>query len=180
MQLVGNRQTENICQERAIKRRQQRSRHERTELGRIGHVGEHLHHSDQGADHAERRRTIADRAVDFLALVEMRQEVVTVAFKIVADELGLVAVGDEADAFGEERVLDFDLFESDRPLLARDFGKSGDLVDELALGRAPHGEGKSGPQRQPVKNRIERKADQRRGKRSTENDDDRVFAQEHR
>ena len=105
-----------------------------TELGGIGHVGEHLHHADQGADHAESRRAIADRAIDFLALVEMGEKIVAVAFEIVADEIGVIAVGDEADALGEERILDLDLLQADRPLLARDLGKAGDLVDQSRAG----------------------------------------------
>src|SRR6202045_1334481 len=50
--------------------------------------------------------TIADRAIDLLAFVEMGEEVVAIALEIVADELGIVAVGDEANALGQERVLD--------------------------------------------------------------------------
>jgi hypothetical protein len=56
-------------------------------------TGEHLHHADQRADHAEGRRAIADRTVDFLALVQRGEEVVSVALEIIADELGIVAVG---------------------------------------------------------------------------------------
>ena len=117
----------------AVEGREQRDRHVRTELGRIGHVGEHLHHADQRADHAEGRRAVADRAIDLLALVEMGEEVVAVALEIVANEVGVVAVGDEADALGEERILDLDLFQPDRALLAGDFGEAGDLVDQFAL-----------------------------------------------
>ena len=63
----------------------------------------------------------------------MGEEVVAVALEIVADEGGVVAVGDEADALGEERVLDLDLFQPDRALLAGDLGEAGDLVDQFAL-----------------------------------------------
>jgi hypothetical protein len=64
----------------------------------------------------------------------MGEEVVAVALEIVADELGIIAVGDKANAFGEERILDLDLPQADRPLLARDLGETGDLIDQLALG----------------------------------------------
>ena len=47
-------------------------------------------------------------------------------------KVGVVAVGDEAHALGEERVLDLLLFEPDRTLLARDLGEPGDLVDQFA------------------------------------------------
>ena len=87
MQLVGDRQTEQVGDRRAIERREQRDRHVGAELGGIGHVGEHLHHADQRADHAEGRRAIADRAIDLLALVEMGEEVVAVALEIVANEV---------------------------------------------------------------------------------------------
>ena len=65
----------------------------------------------------------------------MGEEVVAVALEIVADEVGVVAVGDEADALGEERIVDLDLFQPDRALLARDLGEAGDLVDQFALRR---------------------------------------------
>ena len=133
MQLIGDRQAEDVGHHRAVERRQQRGRHERAELGRIGHVGEHLHHADQRADHAEGGRAVADRAIDFLALVEMAQEIVAVALEIVADEFGVIAVGDEANALGEKRIFDLDLLQPDRALLARDLGEAGDLVDQFAL-----------------------------------------------
>ena len=65
----------------------------------------------------------------------------------------VVAVGDEADALGEERILDLDLFQPDRALLARDLGEAGDLVDQFALGHAPHRERVSRAERQAVKDR---------------------------
>ena len=179
MQLVGDRQAEQIGERRAVECRQQRARHERTELGRIGHVGEHLHHADQRADHAEGRRAVADGAVDLLAFVEMGEEVVAVALEIVADEIGVVAVGDEADALGQERVVDLDLFQADRALLAGDFGEPGEFVDQFALGHAAHREGEFGAERQAVEDRGERKADQGGGERAAENDDERMLADEH-
>ena len=89
----------------------------------------------------------------------MGEEVVAIALEIVADEVRVVAVGDEADALGEERILDLDLFQPDRPLLARDLGEAGDLVDQLALRHAAHGEGVLHAERQAVHDRDERKAD---------------------
>ena len=70
----------------------------------------------------------------------MAQKIIAIALEIVADEFGVVAVGDEADALGQERILDLDLFEADRALLAGDFGKAGDLVDQFALRDAAHAE----------------------------------------
>ncbi len=172
MQLVGNRQAEQVCYRRAIEGGEQRDRHVRTELGRIGHVGEHLHHADQRADHAEGRRAVADRAVDLLAFVEMGKEVVAVAFEIVADEGAVIAVGDEADAFGEERILDIDFFQPDRAGLAGDFGKPRQFVDQVALAHAAQREGEFGAQRQPVEDRGKRKTDQGRREGSAENDDE--------
>jgi hypothetical protein len=63
----------------------------------------------------------------------MHQEIVAVALEIVADEFEIVAVGDVADALGEERLVGLDLFQPDRSLLAGDFGDAGDLVDQVAL-----------------------------------------------
>ena len=65
----------------------------------------------------------------------MGQEVVAVALEVVANEVGVIAVGDEADALGQERIVDLDLLEPDRSRLAGDLGQLRDLVDELALGR---------------------------------------------
>ncbi len=63
----------------------------------------------------------------------MGEEDVAVALEIVADEIGVVAVRDVADALGEERVVDLDLLEPDRALLAGELGEARDLVDQLAL-----------------------------------------------
>ena len=109
----------------------------------------------------------------------MGEEVVAVALEIVADEVGVVAVGDEADALGEERVLDLDLLQPDRALLARDLGKAGDLVDQFALADAPHVKANFIAKRQAVKDRGERKPDQRCGERAAENDDEGVDVEEH-
>ena len=109
----------------------------------------------------------------------MGEEVVAVALEIVADEIGVVAVGDEADALGQERVFDLDLFQPDRPGLARDFGEAREFVDQFALGHAAHGEGEFRAERQAVHDRGERKADQRGGERPAENHDERMLADEH-
>ena len=99
-------------------------------------------------------------AINLLAFVEMGQEVVAVALEIVADEIGVVAVGDEADALGQERIVDLDLFQADRALLAGDFGEPGKFVNEVALAHAPQREGEFGAERQAVHDRGERKADE--------------------
>ena len=109
----------------------------------------------------------------------MGEEVVAVALEIVADEIGVVAVGDEADALGEERVVDLDLLQADRALLAGDLGDAGQLVDQFALGHAAHREGEFGAERQAVHDRGEREADQRGGEGAAEDDDDGMFADEH-
>jgi hypothetical protein len=109
----------------------------------------------------------------------MGQKVVAITFQIVADKAGIIAVGDKANSLREERILNVDLFEPDRPLLARNVGKSGQFIDEVTLGHAPHGEGEFGAQRQTMKNRGEREADQGGSKRSTEDHDERMAVEEH-
>ncbi len=84
VQFVGDRQADQVADERAVERRQQRDGHERTELRGVLHVGEHLHHADQRADHAPGRSGVADGPVDLLALVEAQEEVVAVALHRVA------------------------------------------------------------------------------------------------
>jgi hypothetical protein len=76
----------------------------------------------------------------------------------------LITVCNEADAFGKERILDLDLLESDRALLACNFGQTGDLIHQVALAHAAQREGKLGTEGKPVKDRCERKADERCGK----------------
>jgi hypothetical protein len=56
--------------------------------------GKQLHHANLDADHAERRRAVADGSIDPAALVEMHQEIAAVA--AVADDFEIVAVGDIA------------------------------------------------------------------------------------
>ena len=136
MQLVGDRQAKQIGDQRAVKRCQQCDRHERAEFRGISHVGEHLHHAEQRSDHPERRGAVADSAVDLLAFVEMGQKIVAVALEIVADEIGVVTVRDEAYALGEKRVRDLDVFETHRAVLAHDFGKARKFVHQFALAGA--------------------------------------------
>ena len=131
------------------------------------------------ADHAEGRRAVADRAVDLLAFIEMSEEIVAVALEIVANEIAVIAVCNETDALGEEGIFDLDLFQADRPLFARNFGQPRNFIDQFALAHAPHREGELGAERQAVENRGKREADQRGGEGSTENNDERMFADEH-
>ena len=109
----------------------------------------------------------------------MGEEVVAVALEIVADEIRVVAVGDEADALGQERVFALDFFKTQGTLLARDFGDPRQFVDQLALGHAPHRKGEFGAERQPMHDGGERKTDKRGGEGPAENDDERMFADEH-
>src|SRR6185437_8054757 len=106
-----------------VESRQQRSRHERTQFGRVRHISEHLHHPDERADHAERRRAVSDRAVYFLALVKVSEEVVAVALEIVTNEIAVVAVRYKAHTLGEERVVDLELFQAQWPFFTRDLGQ---------------------------------------------------------
>jgi hypothetical protein len=148
-------------------------------VARIGHVGEHLHHADQGANHAERRGAVADGAIDLAALVEMHQEIVAVALHIVADEFEIIAVGDVANALGQERLVGLDLFQADRPLLTRDFRDAGKLVDQIARRQPAQRECKFRPERNAVQDSAERKPDHGGGDRTAEHDDHRMFADEH-
>ncbi len=109
----------------------------------------------------------------------MHQEVVAVALEIVADEFEIVAVGDVANALGEERLVGVDLFEADRALLAGDFGDAGQFVDQVARRQTAHREGEFGAERHAVQDRAERKPDQGRGDRAAEDDDDGMDVVEH-
>ena len=81
----------------------------------------------------------------------MRSKIVAIAFEVVANKISVVAVGDEADAFGKEWVVDLDLFEPYRALLSCNFGKTGDFVHQVALAYAPQGEGEFGAEGKSVK-----------------------------
>ena len=98
---------------------------------------------------------------------------------IVADEFEIVAVGDVANALGEERLVGLDLLQADRPLLAGDLGDAGEFVDEVARRQPAHGEGEFRAERQAVQHHAERKADHGGGDRSAEDDDHRMLGDEH-
>ena len=138
-----------------------------------------LHHADQGADHTERRRAVADGAVDLSALVEMHQKVVAVPFEIVADEFEIVAVGDVTNSLGQEGFVGLDFFQADRSLLARDFSDAGKFVDQIARGQPAHRECKFRAERHTVQDGAERKPDHGGGDRSADDDDDGMLADEH-
>ncbi len=179
VKLVGKWQTQQVGDRCPVEGCQQCNRHERSELGWVGHIGKHLHHADQGADHAEGRRAIADRAIDFLPLVQMREKIVPVAFEVVADEVAIVAVGDETDTFGEERILDLDLFETNRSRLPRNFGKAGQFIDQIALTHAAQRESEFCPKRQAMEDRRKRKTDQSSCESAAEDHDGGMRIEEH-
>src|SRR6185437_10024728 len=108
----------------------------------------------------------------------MHQEIVAVALEIVADEIEIIAVGNEADTLGEERLVGLDLLQADRSLLARNLGDAGEFVDEVASREAAHGEDVLRPERQAMQDHAERKADHRRRNRAAEDDDGSVVADE--
>ena len=118
--------------ERAVERGEQRRRHGRTELRRVGHVGEHGHHADDGADHAPGRRAIPEGPVDLGALLQVLQEDVAVALHGVLDEVAVVAVGHVAEPLRQEGVLDLHVLEGHRAALADHLGDLRDLRDEVA------------------------------------------------
>ncbi len=121
----------------------------------------------------------ADRTIDLLAFVEVGKEVVAVALEIIADEAGVVAVGDEADAFGKEGFVDLDLFQADRSGLTGHFGKPGDFVHQLTLGHTAHRKREFRAERHAVHDRGKGEPDQRRGRAAAEDEDRRMFADEH-
>ena len=112
-------------------------------------LAKHLHHADERADHTECRCTVSDGAIDLLALVEMGQE-------IVADKVCIVAVGDEADALGQEGIIGLDFLQPDRTLLAGDFRQPRKFVDHLALAGPAQRKGKLRAERQAMKDRRNR------------------------
>jgi len=109
----------------------------------------------------------------------MVEEDVAVALHRVLDELLVVAVRDIADALGEERVVDLHALERHRAVLAHHLGDLGQLLDELARMGAAHRERELEPERQPVRDTRERKADHRRGKHAAADHDQRVDVVEH-
>ena len=180
MQLVGDRQAEQIGDRRAVERREQRDRHVGTELRRIGHVGEHLHHADQRADHAEGRRAVADGAIDLLAFVEMGQKVVAVALEVVANESWRRS----------RRRRSACPWRGTDPRSPPFRARSGPACGRSRQGRAisstssrwvhaPHGEGELHAHRQAVEDRGQREADQGRGGGAAENHDEGVQVEEH-
>ena len=70
MKFVCNRQAKKVGNCGAVKGRQQGDSHEGFQFRWIGHVGEHLHHSDQSPDPAKSRRAISYCAVNLLPFVQ--------------------------------------------------------------------------------------------------------------
>ena len=85
----------------------------------------------------------------------MHQKIVAIAFEIVADEFEIVAVGDVTNSLGEERLVGFDFFQTDRTLLAGDFGDAGEFVDQIARRQPAHGEGEFRAERQTMQDRAQ-------------------------
>src|SRR5262249_39705407 len=108
MKLVSNWQTQQVGDSGTIEGRQQRDSHKRAEFGRIGHVGKHLHHANQRSNHSESRCAVAYCTIDLLTFVQMGKKIVPVAFEVVADKISVVTVGNETNALGKKRILDFD------------------------------------------------------------------------
>ena len=94
-------------------------------------------------------------------------------------KLPIVAVGDETDTFGEERILDFDLFETDWSRLPRNFSEAGQFIDQIALTHAAQRESEFCPERQAMENRRKRKTDQSSGKSAAKDHDGGMGIEEH-
>jgi hypothetical protein len=109
----------------------------------------------------------------------MGEEVVAVALEIVADEGGVIAVGDEADALCQEGIVKLDFFKPDWSGLAGDLGEACQFVDQVALAHAAQREGEFGAERQAMHDRGERESDERGGERPAENNDKGVLTDEH-
>ena len=109
----------------------------------------------------------------------MSQKVVAIALEIVTDEIGVVTVGDEANALGQERIIDLDLFQANRTGLAGDFGNAGDFIDQFTLRHPPHREGEFEAKRRPMYDRCEREADQGCSGGAAKNQDGGMFGHEH-
>jgi hypothetical protein len=109
----------------------------------------------------------------------VHQEVVAIALEIVANEFEVVAVGDVADALGEERIV------RPRPFPGRPAPACGrsrrarQFIDKVARRQAAHRKGELCAERHAVEHRRQGKADQRGGERAAENDDDGVDVVEH-
>src|SRR5262245_17560497 len=179
MKFVCDRQAKQVGNCSAVKSRQQGDSHEGAQFRRIGHVGEHLNHSDQGPDHAESRRAISYCAINLLPFVQMRQKIVSVAFEIVPNEISVVAIRDETNALGKKRVLYFDLFKSDGSLLPRNLCQASQFVDQVALTHSAKRKGKFGAKRQAVENRRKWKSYKCGGEGAAKNHDCRVDIEKH-
>jgi hypothetical protein len=107
------------------------------------------------------------------------EELLALTLQIFADEIAIVAVGDVAHSLGKEGVLNLDLFQSDRSLLAGNLGKIGDLVDQFARRDPAHREHILHSERQSVEQARKRKPDERGRGRAAENDDEGMAVSEH-
>ena len=110
----------------------------------------------------------------------MGQEVVAVALEIVANEIRVVAVGDEADALGQKWILDIDLFQADRTGLAGNLGNGGDFVDQFVAGSCAASRTHTSCRAAcRGKSHASGKADERGSECTAENDDEGMRIDEH-
>jgi len=100
---------------------------------------------------------------------------VTIALEIVADEFKIVAVGDVADALGEDG-SSVSTFSRPTGPAASDFGNAGQFIDEVTRRQPAHRKGEFRSQRQPVQHHAEREPDHGSGDRPAKDDDDGMFA----
>ena len=160
-QAVADRHEEEVGEQRAVQRREQRHRHRAADRLRVGHLREHAGQPDQRADHAHRRRGLGgcgpdvgggDVAFDATLALDAQQ-----AFDLARDRAvddrgdrdGDVGIGDhrpverdDAVALGDAR-LRCDLFEqrigAERP--TRQDAQCRECATDIAERRAQHGGG---------------------------------------
>ena len=103
-ELVRDRNGDHVRDHRAIQCREKCDGHCRSDLLRVAHGAQHLHETDQCADHAHRRRRVSDCLEDRLAIAVPLQREVEIFRQDRANDRGVVAVDDEVQRLLEELV----------------------------------------------------------------------------
>ena len=134
LELVRDRQEEQVREADAVDRRDERRRDAVAELARVGEVLHHRHQAEHRADDAERRRVDAHAFEDLRGARVGLLAHVQVDFEDAADLVGLAAVDHELQALAHEIVgLAFDgRLQAEQPLLTRSVAPVDHLLDQLA------------------------------------------------
>src|SRR5690606_39310089 len=174
LQLVADRQEDQVRRGDAVDRRDERGRDAAAELRRLGQVVHHRDQAHHGADDAERRGVDAEALEDSRPLAVELLAARQLDLEDVPDRFGLGAVDEQLHALAQEvvRLLLDDRLEREQPVAARDVAPFEDLLQQaLAVAVGRHEDPAQDPE--AVQERLQADLDQHGGERADDHDHER-------